>query len=191
MDEECALRSETGGIDARSITEFDDWLLADPKNLDQVLPESKGIICLKPKRKDVEYTKDAYVNSKLNEANKETYILIRNGANLFRLLTSWQTGDYLFPTKTEFEKYEYDRFFTGIFKDDERRKIIPSDGRAYTEMCEKIEALETHYSRALILLQGIVDRTGIFPELQNIGLNRFQIIIGIFDQTKLFHIRCD
>lgn len=180
MDEECALNAENGGIDARSISQFDEWLLADPRNLDQVLPEPKGIVCLKPKRKEVEYTKDSYTNSKLNEANKETYILIRNGANLFRLLTSWQTGDYFFPTKTEFEKYEYETFYDyGIGRNTttEHRKIVPKDGYKYTEMLEKIERLEKHYSRALILLQGIVDRTGIFPELQNIGLNLMDVSV--------------
>jgi hypothetical protein len=37
MDEECAVAAEHGGIDARSIEQFDEWLLADPAHLDQVL----------------------------------------------------------------------------------------------------------------------------------------------------------
>ncbi len=46
MDEECALESEKQGIDAYSMEQFDEWLLADSKSLDQVLPEKKGILAL-------------------------------------------------------------------------------------------------------------------------------------------------
>ena len=37
------------GIDARSIEQFDEWLLADPAHLDQVLPEAKGVVVLVPR----------------------------------------------------------------------------------------------------------------------------------------------
>ena len=44
MDQECAASAESGGMDARSIEEFTTWLLADAANLDQVLPEAKGVV---------------------------------------------------------------------------------------------------------------------------------------------------
>lgn len=176
MDEECALYAEEGGIDARSIPDFDEWLLADQRNLDQVLPEQKGIVCIKPRRSDIDYG-DAFINMKMNEANKITYILIRNGENLFRLVTDWQTGKYFFPCQAEFDQIEYKHreYDRNRMRYNDPQKITPKDGRVYKEMLAKREQLEKHYSRALILLQGLVDRTGIFPDLQDRGLNLMDI----------------
>jgi hypothetical protein len=44
MDEESALNASTGGIDVRSIAAFDQWITSDPANLEQVLPEQRGVV---------------------------------------------------------------------------------------------------------------------------------------------------
>lgn len=196
MDEECALESDKGGIDAYSIEMFDAWLLADPKNLTQVLPEMKGVVCLKPRRNDKNYTDDAFTNSKLNQANRKTYILIRNGENLFRVCPEWEVGENFFPTKDQFrdaftisKDLHYDEAkrrgvedVDKIFPDKDSRRwskrvsvtVAPEDDE-YDEVLEKLDKRMARYSKALILLQGIVDRTGIFPEFQELGLNLMDV----------------
>jgi len=46
MDEETTLYTEEGGIDFKNLDAFDKWL-CEPKHLQQILPETKGIIALR------------------------------------------------------------------------------------------------------------------------------------------------
>lgn len=178
MDEECALEAERGGIDAYSIEEFDNWLLADPRNLNQILPEEKGIVCLKPRREKKDYSHDAFLDAKLNAPNFETYILIRNGENLFRLCPTWTAGERFFPTKEEFENFfvEYDYQWDEKLGHSKRvRKVLRPGDWKYDQAMEKANKHDRHYSNVVIMLQGIIDRTGIFPEFQEIGLNLMDV----------------
>lgn len=55
MDEESAIGAEHGGIDARDIAAFDEWLLADPANVQQVIPEERSVVAMMARRKDRDY----------------------------------------------------------------------------------------------------------------------------------------
>lgn len=199
MDEECALESESNGIDAQTISKFDAWILADPRNLRQILPEQKGIVVLKPRRymKDYGMGKDRYENSMINKAmneeNFKTYILIRNGDSLFRVCPEWEVGDYFFPTREEFkdaflkkkkvseEQAEKMGIDTSDWTEHDRDwgkdvdYIVKPDDDDYEEVKDQIDKQMGYYSKALIMLQGIVDRTGIFPEYQQMGLNLMDV----------------
>ncbi len=199
MDEECALESEDGGLDFRTIEQFDEWLLADPKNLRQVLPEAKGIVVLKPRRNPKDYNMggDAQereiINREMNDGNFKTYVLIRNGDSLFRVCPEWEVGGYFFPPKEEFrdaflskkkvneEMAEKMGIDTSNWSDHERdwgkevEYIVTPQDDDYEDVKEKIDKRMGYYSKALIMLQGIVDRTGIFPEYQQLGLNLMDV----------------
>lgn len=194
MDEECALATEDGGIDAYTIEQFDEWLLADEKNLNQVLPELKGVVCLKPRRNMKEYSEDANQNAILNQANKETYVLIRNGENLYRVCPPWGVRKYFFPTKDEFkdaltseqrlhkETAEKKGLDVSNWTDSDdvfgryyRLPIENVNSHDFKEAKKKLDKEMAYYSKALIMLQGLVDRTGIFPEFQEIGLNLIDV----------------
>jgi hypothetical protein len=58
MDEETAAAEDwakDGGMDFKNVKEFDEWL-CKPENLQQVLPEEKGIIAFRPRREEKEYS---------------------------------------------------------------------------------------------------------------------------------------
>lgn len=194
MDEECALATDEGGIDGHTIEQFDTWLTEDPAHLNQILPEVKGVVCLKPRRNMKDYSENAEVNARMNEANRETYILIRNGENLFRVCPPWGVRKFFFPTKTEFDNiftewkrlYKDEAIKLGIdvsdwTEDDNRfggrncRVPVAPGSEKFNELMEDAEGDMAYYSKALIMLQGIIDRTGIFPEFQEIGLNLIDV----------------
>lgn len=156
MDEECALFADDGGITARNADEFDQWILADQRNLEQVLPEPKGILAVKVKRfDDTDYTEwDPLSAANAKEANlKWTYFLIRNGDNLYRVYVDFVVGSNLFPAKAEYD---------GLFESDEPLK--PGDER-YMKAMKSSEKLQKHYLRVVLILQGLIDRTPIFQPM--------------------------
>jgi hypothetical protein len=159
MDEECAVASDTGGIDARSIDQFDKWLTDDPAHLQQVLPEQKGIIALKPRRYHRDYG-DPWLNKTLAEANKATYFLMRNGGNLYRIWTDYNVGHTLVPVADE---------FLNILHEDEwgthTKKPLKPGSDAYMKRMKQVSAKQRHYLRVCLIIQGLIDRTAIFKPL--------------------------
>lgn len=168
-DEECAIDAESGGIDAPNIEKFDEWL-KDPKHLQQVLPEVKGVVAIKPRRNRKNYGRDdsaagAWKAAKLDEANKKTYFLMRNGDYVYRICTELEVGDHLIPRENEHAELFFDKKYNG-----EREPIFPGD-RRYMEAMEKAEGLKKHYLRILLFLQGLLDRTAVFAPLPAPRLN--------------------
>ncbi|HRH46014.1 MAG TPA: hypothetical protein PKY82_30505, partial [Pyrinomonadaceae bacterium] len=185
MDEESLIAGENGGMDFNDLTKFDQWLLSDEKHLNQILPEEKGIVCLKPRRKEKSYSDQPIVNHLANEKNFETYFLIRNGENLFRVCPSWTVGEKLFPSRREFEllmmekewnsekgKYEYVTLKPGHYKLKDKEK--------------ELRKRTIGYRQTLTLLQGILDRTGIFPELQQQGVNLLDLAENLSEVNYVY-----
>lgn len=173
-DEECAVAADEGGIDHMSIEKFDEWLTV-PANRMQVLPEPKGVIAFKPRRRKRDYgngdSPDAvWVNAAHEKANKKTYFLMANGENLYRICTELEVTSTLIPTENEvtdlfFEtKRDYD---TGEQK---REPIYPGD-KKYMAAMDAANDLKKHYLRILLFLQGLVDRTVVFAPLPAPRLN--------------------
>jgi hypothetical protein len=170
MDEECAIAARTGGIDIRTIEEFDDWLLADDDHITQVLPERKGIIALHIKRQKKDY-ECPWANMKLNEANLHwTYFLIRNGENVYRVFVDIVVGQHLFPTVDEFEDLFWESTYNHESKERERRPLKPGSD-AYMKAMEASEDHRKHYLRILLVLQGLMDRTPIFKPMPTDQIN--------------------
>lgn len=80
MDEEVAI-IDNQGIDINDVDKFDEWLLR-PGNLDACLPEKKGMVVFRYRRFNKEYG-DKYVNAAMQYWNSRTFILLRNGDNVF------------------------------------------------------------------------------------------------------------
>jgi hypothetical protein len=101
MDEEVAM-TDDGGLDYKDIAKFDRWLLKND-NFKKLLPESKGVVVFKPRRYSKEYNSgSSYYDAMQNAHNKTTYLLIRNGENLYRIYSeNLSIGDKLFPKQTE------------------------------------------------------------------------------------------
>ena len=150
MDEEVA-HTEDQGIDFLKIKEFDKFVR---KNYDTLLPERKGIVIARPRRNKKRYSDDGLVNSLMNEENFTTYVLIRNGENLYRIKTDHNIYPYFFPKEGELI---------------ELMEIISKDNYE----SEKAEKDLLKYKRNILLIQGLIDRTEIFnPKPQ--GLNLFK-----------------
>lgn len=147
---------EDGGLDFRSIETFDEWLLQG-KNLDIVLPEPKGIVVLRPRRREKEYDND-YLNIVFNVANlNHTYILIRNGENVYRIFTEKLViRDRLFPRRSEMGELV--------------KKLEAADWDS-----DKAEDAMHQYTKRAMLMQGLIDRTDIFKPMPVDRLNIFKL----------------
>lgn len=118
------------GLDFSSVDQFDEWLSIE-KNMDKVIPELKGIVAIKPSRQKRMYSDNPMVNAFINADNAMTYLLIRNGDNLYRVWTSIVFPVTLFP--------KIDRDDTFIYHDDKNEE----------------------YQRITMILQGLFDRAQI------------------------------
>ncbi len=161
MDEESALYAESGGMDVRNIEDFDRWITADPAHLHQVLPEDRGVVAIIPRRQGRDY-KDPWLQDAMDQANAQSWWLIRNGANVYRMLTNFQVGKRLVPARNE---------FTAMFVDRWTKQPLEPGSKAWLEAEKVAGARERHYMRIALILQGLVDRTAVFQPLPVAGLS--------------------
>jgi len=101
MDEEALLDYRAGGMEFKSIRKFDTWL-AKPENRDRLLPFPRCLVTFRVRRND----KDREWNGSLRDfirihvaenADKQTFLFVRNGDQIYRLSTTIDFGDRLFP----------------------------------------------------------------------------------------------
>jgi len=164
MDEETAFLADAGGMDFTNIGDFVEWLQADQRNVDQVIPEVKGVVALQPRARWKDYTGDAFVDARLNAANKETFWLVRNGENLWLTTAPFSVGAHAVPRA---------ELFTDMFVETiggERRPMQPGSS-AWIRAEEAADQLTRHYMKVALLLQGLVDRTKVFHPLPTGGLS--------------------
>ena len=158
MDEETALLTEQGGIDFQSIGDFDEWL-CEPSHLSQLLPEQKGIVAMRLRRGEKFYA-NASVWEKImfSEANAGTYILVRNGERLWRVWNEFELpGEHLVPTRQEF-----DALFFSEWGD---KEPLRPGTRDYQRAMDRATGVQRRYLQAVLILQGLLDRTQIFKPL--------------------------
>jgi hypothetical protein len=169
MDEETAINPEEHGIDARNIEEFDAWILADPAHLDQVLPERKGVVALVPRYRS-KHEADPWTQMRMDEANEQTYFLIRNGDALYRIWTAFNVGRHLVPVSDEFSSFFYQDTFSWEKHETFKIPITPGS-HAWLKAEESADERRRHYMRVALILQGLIDRTTVFHPLPPEGLS--------------------
>lgn len=100
MDEESLLDYDVGGMNFTRIEDFDLWL-ARPHNLRRVLPFDRCVIAFQVRRTQKQYeasTISEFIQTlSMREADKWTYLYIRNGEQLYRLSTGVEFDEQLFP----------------------------------------------------------------------------------------------
>jgi hypothetical protein len=143
MDEEVGLTELDDyrfkdGLDYRDISEFDDWI---KKRYKRYLYKPKSVMAWQVRRTKKDYG-DHFKNM-ANIYNFETYFLLRNGDNLYRIFSDVSTPDTMFPTTKKTEE---------VFRKDKEWK---KDGKEVKEFYER-------YMYIFIMLQGLVDRTEVF-----------------------------
>jgi hypothetical protein len=164
MDEECAVATESGGIDHLGIDEFDDWITADPAHVEQLIPEPRGVVAIIPRRAEKDYG-DAMASVVNNELNHQTYLLIRNGDCLYRYIAEgFSAGTRLTPLRDEFTSLFVSRRHNPATRGFEPVRLEP--GTPGWERAERAAgARERHYMRVALILQGLIDRTAVFQPL--------------------------
>jgi hypothetical protein len=146
MDEEVGDPSNEG-ISFDSIDKFDNWLLSYSRHLkcfyyELLLPQKKCVRILRVRRYAKEsYTQDSYNNQWQILKEMQTYILIRNGENIYCIESKMNFNSKLYPDEKELNE---------IFEKNNEEQIF--------------DALSS-YKNGLILMQGLVDRTTVFGQV--------------------------
>lgn len=170
MDEELGDPTE-GGIDFRRIEEFDKWLATD-NNIAKLLPEEKGVVAIKTRRSKLEYSSDWFTNSLMNAENEKIYILIRNGANLYRIWTEHlRISERMFPLRKEMKLLNAAVENGGAMHDDDDNLVDDDADRSEHHISHMSESdakkqLE-RYRKTMLMLQGLLDRSEVFNPISH------------------------
>lgn len=165
MDEEVGQWRE-GGFDYSNVEDFDKWLTV-PANLFRIAPEEKCIVAFRPRRYEKDY-KDARENAVKKVWNRETYFLIRNGGNLYRIFTeNLQLGKKMFLSVEEMMRITAPTYTV------ERDSFFGGGTYEQTRSQKEIDAVRDLFTRQALFIQGILDRGEV--------LNPFPVGINIFN----------
>lgn len=100
MDEESLLQYESGGMDFKGIDSFDRWLMKD-ENRERILPHPRCIVAFQVRRRrkdrEPESLSDFITFRGFEQADKWTFLYLRNGDRYHRLSTTIEFGPRLFP----------------------------------------------------------------------------------------------
>jgi len=107
MDEECLLNYRHGGMEFKNIGEFDQWISLQ-ENRERILPFPRCLVAMRVRREVKERGFDgklltAYINMGLEQADKFTFLYIRNGEQLYRLSCELDFGAMIFPDKNFYD----------------------------------------------------------------------------------------
>ncbi len=107
MDEESLAEYKSGGMDCRNLGDFDKWL-AKKENLNRLLPFPRCMVAFRVRRdvKDREEEFNIFIKISMAEADKWTFLYIRNGDNLYRMNAELEFGEKIFPDTSEFDSRE-------------------------------------------------------------------------------------
>lgn len=169
MSEEAAYLTATGstGFDYESTDSFIEWL-RDDANLNQVLPEQKGLVVLVPTRVQVD-SGNRFEDSYRNAQNAVSYWLIRNGQNVYLMTTDITVGSHLTPKRDEFVSY-----FSYTNHLGERIHYEPGS-EAWVKAERNADARRRHFMRIFLVAQGLVDRTAVWHPLPNKHVNLLDV----------------
>ena len=132
-----------------------------------MIPEPRGIVALQVRR----YAKDYHVvsfggameASSKNVENFKTYLLIRNGTQVHRLISALNFRPMLIPLRDEFNKpitkNSRHNFRTGR---DDPGEVITRDDVQFDDYAEPVKAKMKNFNRIFFLMQGLLDRTKVF-----------------------------
>jgi hypothetical protein len=194
MDEECLIDYFDGGMDYSKISHFDKWI-ARPENLNRIVPEPRCVVALQVRRdlKDYGLTCNPlalFDQIEKHHANMKTYLLIRNGERLFRLVTEIEFKPRLLPLRDEFNKPFEEREHKSSwgkggpvasgYRSWEEVTTIDPDHLDYDTHAEKRMDQVFRYNRVMFLIQGLLDRSKVFSPHPPINLSDDQHIEQFF-----------
>lgn len=186
MDEETLFDYEDGGMDFNSIKKFDKWV-AKPENLNRVLPEQKSVVAFKVRRHGKDYGTpsnllEAWAHVQWAQANEQTYLLIRNGGNVYRIASEIDFSPRLIPMRKEIGEEQFKKIherYDWETKDYKRvEELVTPDSVKFDDHVKKMDSLLKQYNRIVILVQGLLDRSAVFHPHPPIRLT----VPGVLDE---------
>lgn len=103
MDEECLVNYRHGGMEFKNIGQFDEWI-SEAENRDRILSWPRCMVAFRVRRnkKDRDYDGSlscAMINFSLEQADKVTFMYIRNGEQLYRMTCDFEFDEHIFPSQ--------------------------------------------------------------------------------------------
>jgi len=174
MDEETLFDYDKGGMDFQKLEQFDEWVVR-PNNLERILPEKKGIVAFRVRRKKKDYgefrtLQDVLIAMNKNAFNMETYLLIRNGENVYRIASDISFAPRLVPFKDEIGVKQF-MTINDWYDKDFKSEVIGPDSIKFDSHVKDQDALIKKYNRIFIFIQGLLDRSSVFHPHPSIKLN--------------------
>lgn len=162
-----------GGIDIRTIEDFDAWLLQKSGywkkyNYELLMPFNKCVRIMRLRRKKKERDdrgdiRTAFMNANLAIQDMQTYMLVRNGSNIYSIRCDMNFGEKLFPSETELLDMQEDISNDESDKDHWQRRSARQKEDEFLSTYER-------YQRNIIILQGLIERTPIFGDTHGVNL---------------------
>lgn len=173
MDEETLINTEYGGMDWDHLGEFDEWL-AKPENFSRIVPEPRCLVAMRVRREHKDYPMPTtlggfYALAAKLEQDMSTYLVMRNGDQLYRLASQVDFSPRLLPLRheltTPFLKKKW-----GWRDEPDQDIVITPDDLDYDEHAQKRKDEIMKYNRVLFLIQGLLDRSPVFSPHPPISL---------------------
>jgi hypothetical protein len=101
MDEESLMDYRTGGMEFNGLRKYDQWI-SKPINRDRIMPFPRCIVAMRVRRFTKDREPSRCITSSIVRMNKEfddklTYLYIRNGEKVYRLICEIDFDEMIFP----------------------------------------------------------------------------------------------
>jgi hypothetical protein len=169
MDEETLFSYNQGGLNFEGVKDFDKWV-CKPENISRILPEQKCIVAFRVRRNEKDYGSHIHWFDKfyMKEMDKQTYLLVRNGENLYRILSDADFSPRLFPMENEIGEAQFKKI--DVFDRDKEPEIITPESVEFDDHYDKMVEVLRRYQRIVFVVQGLLDRSMVFHPHQPINL---------------------
>ncbi|MFM5295107.1 hypothetical protein ACEUAI_12855 [Aeromonas veronii] len=140
--------------------EFKKALKSNPDLVAQIFPTERCVLLMSIRRDSIRYSDDPFTNSRMNAANLESFMLVRDGENIYQVFSpieSHAASMALFPSQGEL-----DAPFRGV-----DGKAITFDDLRYADRKAGFQDKALHYKRYLILMCGLDSREKLFGHFHN------------------------
>lgn len=178
MDEETLIDYDKAGADFSSLKKFDAWI-AKAKNLNRIIPETRGIVAMRVRRNKKDYgdaasLAEAWTMAGWADQDKKTYLVVRNGEQVYRIFTALDFCPRLVPMRNELSQ-QFRKVHTAYNSDTRKQevkedRIITPDDIEYDRYVLDHMSTVLQYNRIILILQGLIDRTKIFQSMPRINL---------------------
>ena len=147
MDEECLVNYSAGGMEFDDIKDFDRWLMRKA-NRERVLPLPKCVVAFQVRRerkhRHATTMSDFIRFAAMAEEDKSTFLYMRNGDSYYRLSTSINFGEQLFPDEAR------SHLMGGKMWVDERGSDIITDAEHAAQIAEAKEEKREHQAKLAV-----------------------------------------